>query len=189
VREDARGQPAEAGHPLAQQLLLGLDVAVVDVEVGSGEGQHGHRPGWRPGHHRPPSTPAVQTQLLDRVAARLARVETRQRFARFLDGMLAELPRKNCRTIVEHAGEQRPDGMQHLLNRANWNTEGIAGWAVFKERCPRAASWSIVVILADRAETGCRRVKALPVPCWARSRRRSRWFCAGVGGAPASSDP
>jgi hypothetical protein len=45
MRQDARGRPAEAGHPLAQQALLGLDVAVVDVEVGIGEGQHGHRPG------------------------------------------------------------------------------------------------------------------------------------------------
>jgi hypothetical protein len=45
VREDARGQPAKACHPLAQQALLGRDIAVVDVEVGRGEGEHGHRPG------------------------------------------------------------------------------------------------------------------------------------------------
>jgi hypothetical protein len=34
VREDALGLPAEARHLLAQQPLLGLDVVVVDVEVG-----------------------------------------------------------------------------------------------------------------------------------------------------------
>jgi hypothetical protein len=45
VVEDPWRQPAEAGHPLAQQALLCLDVAVVDVEVGCGEGQHGDRPG------------------------------------------------------------------------------------------------------------------------------------------------
>jgi hypothetical protein len=33
-------------------------------------------------------------------------------------GLLAELPRKNCWTIAEHAGDPSPDGMQHLLARA-----------------------------------------------------------------------
>jgi SRSO17 transposase len=40
--------------------------------------------------------------------------------------MLAELPRKTCWSIAEHAGETSPDGMQHLLNRACWDTEGVA---------------------------------------------------------------
>jgi SRSO17 transposase len=40
--------------------------------------------------------------------------------------MLAELPRKNCWTIAEHAGDASPDGMQHLLNRASWDTDGVA---------------------------------------------------------------
>jgi hypothetical protein len=30
-------------------------------------------------------------------------------------GLLADLPRKNCWTIAEHAGQATPDGMQHLL--------------------------------------------------------------------------
>ncbi|NMI02334.1 IS701 family transposase [Pseudonocardia acidicola] len=64
--------------------------------------------------------------LLDRVAGRFARVETRRRFAGLLRGMLAELPRKNCWTIAEHAGDTAPDGMQHLLNRAVWDTDGVA---------------------------------------------------------------
>jgi SRSO17 transposase len=68
---------------------------------------------------------ALQTQLLDRVAGRFARVETRRRFARFLGGMLAELPRKNCWTIAEHAGEASPHGMQHLLATACWDTDGV----------------------------------------------------------------
>jgi hypothetical protein len=32
-------------------------------------------------------------------------------------GLLAELPRKNCQSIAEHAGDRAPDGMQHLLSR------------------------------------------------------------------------
>ncbi|WP_214408329.1 IS701 family transposase [Pseudonocardia lacus] len=68
----------------------------------------------------------MRTQFLGRVAGRFARVETRRRFARFLDGMLAELPVKNCWTIAEHAGDPSPDGMQHLLGRARWDTDGLA---------------------------------------------------------------
>jgi len=43
----------------------------------------------------------------------------------FVLGLLADLPRKNCWTIVEHAGESSPDGMQHLLARAVWDTDGV----------------------------------------------------------------
>jgi SRSO17 transposase len=38
---------------------------------------------------------------------------------------LADLPRKNCWTIAEHAGDATPDGMQHLLARAVWDTDGV----------------------------------------------------------------
>jgi hypothetical protein len=37
---------------------------------------------------------------------------------------LADLPRKNCWTLAEHAGDARPDGMQHLLGRAVWDHDG-----------------------------------------------------------------
>ena len=40
-------------------------------------------------------------------------------------GLLAELPRKNCWTIAEHAGDGTPDGMQHLLARARWDADGV----------------------------------------------------------------
>ncbi|MGH4009132.1 MAG: hypothetical protein ACRDTH_13420 [Pseudonocardiaceae bacterium] len=35
-----------------------------------------------------------------------------------LQGLSADLPRKNRWTIAEHAGDAAPDGMQHLLGRA-----------------------------------------------------------------------
>jgi hypothetical protein len=66
----------------------------------------------------------MEGQLLERVAARFPRVETRQRFTRFLRAMLAELPRKTCWSIAEHAGEQNPDGMQHLKSRNGINRKG-----------------------------------------------------------------
>ena len=42
-------------------------------------------------------------------------------------GPLAGLPRKNCWTIAEHAGDTSPDGMQHLLARARWDADGAGG--------------------------------------------------------------
>jgi hypothetical protein len=40
-------------------------------------------------------------------------------------GLLADLPRKNCWTIAEHAGDTSPDGMQHLLAGAVWDHDAV----------------------------------------------------------------
>jgi hypothetical protein len=60
------------------------------------------------------------------MAGRFARVETRPRTRGFLRELLADLPRKSCRTIGEHAGDPDPHGMQHLVARASWDTDGGA---------------------------------------------------------------
>jgi hypothetical protein len=57
-------------------------------------------------------------ELLDRVAGRFGRVEPRRHARAFVLGLLADLPRKNCWTLAEHAGDASPDGMQHLLHHA-----------------------------------------------------------------------
>src|SRR3954467_5226732 len=59
------------------------------------------------------------------MAGRFGRVEVRRRVRAFLLGLLADLPRKNCWTLAEHAGDATPDGMQHLLARAVWDTDGV----------------------------------------------------------------
>ena len=64
-------------------------------------------------------------ELLGRVAGRFGRVEPRRRARAFVRGLLADLPRKNCWTIAEHAGDHSPDGMQHLLGRAVWDHDGV----------------------------------------------------------------
>jgi SRSO17 transposase len=64
-------------------------------------------------------------ELLGRVAGRFGRVEPRRRARAFVCGLLADLPRKNCWTIAEHAGDLTPDGMQHLLGRAVWDHDGV----------------------------------------------------------------
>jgi SRSO17 transposase len=60
-----------------------------------------------------------------RIGHRFRRVEPRRRARAFVAGLLASLPRKNCWTIAEHAGDARPGGMQHLLSRACWDADGV----------------------------------------------------------------
>ncbi|MFC9679211.1 IS701 family transposase [Streptomyces sp. NPDC056948] len=59
------------------------------------------------------------------IAGRFARVEPRRRVGRLVLGLLSDLPRKNCWTIAEWAGDKTPDGMQHLLGRAKWDADQV----------------------------------------------------------------
>ena len=67
----------------------------------------------------------VFDELMDRIAGRFGRVEPRRRARAFVLGLLADLPRKNCWSIAEHAGDASPSGMQHLLGRARWDADGV----------------------------------------------------------------
>ncbi len=58
-------------------------------------------------------------------AGRFARVEPRRRARALILGLLSPLPRKNCWTLAEHAGDSSPDGMQHLLARAVWDADAV----------------------------------------------------------------
>lgn len=60
---------------------------------------------------------------MGRIAGRFARVEPRRRVRQLVLGLLSDLPRKNCWTIAEWAGEATPDGMQHLRGRAKWDAD------------------------------------------------------------------
>lgn len=64
-------------------------------------------------------------ELMLRVGARFRRAEPRRRARTFVLGLLAGLPRKNCRALAVQAGEASPDGMQHLLERARWDAGGV----------------------------------------------------------------
>jgi SRSO17 transposase len=64
-------------------------------------------------------------ELVLRIGPRFARVEPRRRVAGFLAGLLAELPRTNCWTIAEHAGDHDPRGMQRLLSQAVWDEDAV----------------------------------------------------------------
>ncbi|WP_411083268.1 IS701 family transposase [Streptomyces sp. cmx-18-6] len=62
---------------------------------------------------------------MGRIAGRFARVEPRRRVRDLVLGLLSDLPRKNCWSIAEWAGEATPDGMQHLLGRAKWDADTV----------------------------------------------------------------
>jgi SRSO17 transposase len=64
-------------------------------------------------------------ELMLRVGARFSRVEPRRRAAAFVKGLLAGLPRTNCWSIAEHAGDGGPRGMQRLLSAAVWDEAGV----------------------------------------------------------------
>ncbi|MEV4976420.1 transposase, partial [Streptomyces scopuliridis] len=62
---------------------------------------------------------------MGRIAGQFARVEPRRRAREFVLGLLSDLPRKNCWTIAEWAGEKTQHGMQHLLCRASWDADAV----------------------------------------------------------------
>jgi SRSO17 transposase len=64
-------------------------------------------------------------ELMLRIGGRFARVEPRKRVALFVRGLMAGLPRVNCWTLAEHAGQGCPRGMQRLLSAAVWDEDGV----------------------------------------------------------------
>ena len=64
-------------------------------------------------------------ELMLGIGNRFRRVEPRRRARAFVLGLLAGLPRANCWSIAEHAGDASPAGMQHLLSRACWDADGV----------------------------------------------------------------
>ncbi|TCO11629.1 SRSO17 transposase [Kribbella steppae] len=63
--------------------------------------------------------------LMARVAGRFARVEPRRLAGDAVRGLMSDLAVKNCWTLAEHAGHESPDGLQHLLGKAKWDTDGV----------------------------------------------------------------
>lgn len=49
---------------------------------------------------------------MSQMAGRFTRVESGRRVGKSVLGLLSDLPRKNCRTIAEWAGDRTPDGVQ-----------------------------------------------------------------------------
>lgn len=71
--------------------------------------------GWRAG----------LDDLHGRIASRFRRSEARERAKRYLAGLLDRVERKNGWQLAEHLGESGPQGMQRLLNAADWDADAV----------------------------------------------------------------
>ena len=60
-----------------------------------------------------------------RIAGRFRRSEARERAKRYLVGLLDRVERKNGWQLAEHLGESGPQGVQRLLNAADWDVDAV----------------------------------------------------------------
>jgi SRSO17 transposase len=60
-----------------------------------------------------------------RIAQRFRRAEVRERAKRYLAGLLDRVERKNGWQLAEHLGEAGPQGVQRLLNAADWDVDAV----------------------------------------------------------------
>jgi SRSO17 transposase len=60
-----------------------------------------------------------------RIGRHFVRSEPRQRVVRYVRGLLSDTERKNGWQLAEHLGDPTPDGVQHLLARADWNADAV----------------------------------------------------------------
>lgn len=60
-----------------------------------------------------------------RIAPHFQRSEVRARVRHFLEGLLGSVERKNGWQLAEEEGESGPQGMQRLLNAADWDEEAV----------------------------------------------------------------
>ncbi|MBT3161259.1 IS701 family transposase [Streptomyces sp. G11C] len=63
--------------------------------------------------------------LHERFAHRFARSESRESALGYMRGLLSPLERKNGWTVAEEAGHIGPDRIQRLLNRIDWDADGV----------------------------------------------------------------
>lgn len=71
--------------------------------------------GWRAG----------LDHLHARIAGRFRRSEARERAKRYLAALLDRVERKNGWQLAEHLGESGPQGVQRLLNAADWDVDAV----------------------------------------------------------------
>ena len=60
-----------------------------------------------------------------RIAPRFRRSEARERSKRYVTGLLDHVERKNGWHVAEHLGEPGPQGVQRLLNAADWDADAV----------------------------------------------------------------
>jgi len=64
-------------------------------------------------------------QLSQRIRQYFVRPEARQRTLAYLQGLMSDASRKNTWQVAEEMGEAAPYAIQHLLDRAKWDCDGV----------------------------------------------------------------
>src|SRR5262245_17864782 len=62
-------------------------------------------------------------EVANRVGARFARSETRERVRAYLSGLLGPARRKNAWQVAEQIGDGDPYGVQYLMGRSEWDPD------------------------------------------------------------------
>ncbi len=65
------------------------------------------------------------TAVAGRIGRHFARSEPRARAVGYVRGLLGDAERKNGWQLAEHLGDATPDGVQHLLARADWDADAV----------------------------------------------------------------
>jgi SRSO17 transposase len=65
------------------------------------------------------------TDVGERIGRHFARSEPRRRALGYVRGLLSDTERKNGWQLAEHLGDPTPDGVQHLLARADWDADAV----------------------------------------------------------------
>src|SRR3954469_17485265 len=68
---------------------------------------------------------AEVTAVGERIGRHFARSEPRRRSVGYLRGLLGDAERKNGWQLAERLGDATPDGVQHLLARADWDADAV----------------------------------------------------------------
>src|SRR5258706_14802229 len=64
-------------------------------------------------------------QLSQQIRQHFIRSESHQRALAYMQGLMSGASRKNGWQVAEEVGEATPYGMQHLLDRAKWDCDGL----------------------------------------------------------------
>jgi SRSO17 transposase len=99
----------------------------------------------------PPSSPQeVWTTALNKLSQQIrphfVRPESHRRALAYLQGLMSGASRKNGWQIAEEVGEATPYGMQHLLDRAKWDCDGVRDEVRASVREALASPHAVVVI-------------------------------------------
>lgn len=93
-------------------------------------------------------------ELGQRMRRFFARSEPHQHALAYLRGLMSDVPRKNGWQVAEAVGEATPYAIQHVLDRAKWDCDGVRDELTTSIRETLATPGAVVVI----DETGFREI-------------------------------